>query len=145
MFLHFCIRSKDEWVVEQNEYRFLKASAGDDPLHPPTSGWFFKNTDTREFEEDKSLTCAPSTIAAASCSLIVTLGGRAAEIHGQCQGVYNPTELVSMGRPVSFHKRCHRELHNDFCTRSTRWRAQIKSICSLIAVDSTIVGLSGLR
>ena len=100
MFSHFCIRSKDEWVVERNEYRALKANAGDDPLHPPTTGWLFKKWAKDDFEEDKSLTCAPPQADSSPCCVTVHLSGPAREAVGQCEGVYRTTELMSAGRKV---------------------------------------------
>ena len=103
MFSHFCIRSKDEWVVEQDKYRFLKASAGDDPLHPPTTGWLFRSRNTlfdTVFEEDKSLTCAPPNGASSPCCVTVNICGPAREAVGQCEGVYYSTDLMSAGRKV---------------------------------------------
>ena len=87
-------------MVEQNEYRTLKASVGDDPLHPPTTGWLFKNWGTREFEEDKSLTCAPLDTSSPPCCVTVHLNGPAREAVGQCEGVYYSTDLMSAGRKV---------------------------------------------
>ena len=100
MLVHVCIRSKDEWVVEQDGYRALKASARDDPLHPPTTGWLFKNCGTDESEEDKSLTCAPLDTSSPPCCVTVHLNGPAREAVGQCEGVYRSTELISRGRKV---------------------------------------------
>ena len=100
MFSHFCIRSKDEWVVERNEYRTLKASARDDPLHPPTTGWLFKKWAKDDFEEDKSLTCAPPQADSSPCCVTVHLSGPAREAVGQCEGVYHSTDLMSAGRKV---------------------------------------------
>ena len=87
-------------MVEQNEYRTLKASVGDDPLHPPTTGWLFKNWARDEFEEDKSLTCAPLDTSSPPCCVTVHLSGPAREAVGQCEGVYRTTELMSAGRKV---------------------------------------------
>ena len=86
-------------VEQNNEYRVLKASAGDDPLHPPTTGWLFKNWEL-EFEEDKSLTCAPLDTSSPPCCVTVHLSGPAREAVGQCEGVYRTTELISWGRKV---------------------------------------------
>ena len=87
-------------MVEQNEYRALKASVGDDPLHPPTTGWLFKNWATGKFEEDKSLTCAPLDTSSPPCCVTVQLSGPAREAVGQCEGVYYSTDLMSAGRKV---------------------------------------------
>ena len=87
-------------MVEQNEYRTLKASARDDPLHPPTTGWLFENWDTYDFEEDKNLTCAPLDASSPPCCLTIDLSGRARDAVGQCEGVYHSTELMSSGRKV---------------------------------------------
>ena len=87
-------------MVEQNGYRTLKASTGDDPLHPPTTGWLFKKGAEDEFEEDKSLTCAPLDTSSPPCCVTVHLNGPAREAVGQCEGVYRSTELMSAGRKV---------------------------------------------
>ena len=87
-------------MIEGNEYRALKANAGDDPLHPPTTGWLFKNWARDEFEEDKSLTCAPLDTSSPPCCVTVHLSGHAREAVGQCEGVYHTTELICRGRKV---------------------------------------------
>ena len=87
-------------VEQNNEYRVLKASAGDDPLHPPTTGWLFKNWARDDFEEDKSLTCAPPQADSSPCCVTVHLSGPAREAVGQCEGVYHSTDLMSAGRKV---------------------------------------------
>ena len=87
-------------MVEQNEYQTLKASAGDDALHPPTTGWLFKNRGANDYEEDKSLTCAPLDTSSPPCCVTVHLNGPAREAVGQCEGVYRSTELISRGRKV---------------------------------------------
>jgi len=97
----FSIRSKDEWVVELNGYyRALKANVGADPLLPPTTGWLFRDWDTRDFEEDKSLTCVPPEASSPPCCLTIHLTGPAKDAVGQCEGVYQSTELMSKGRKV---------------------------------------------
>ena len=96
----FSIRSNDEWVVELGTYRALKASVGADPLLPPTTGWLFNNQDTKDFEEDQSLTCAPPLASSPPCCLTIHLTGPAKDAVGQCEGVYQSTELMSMGRKV---------------------------------------------
>ena len=87
-------------MIEQDEDRTLKASAGDDPLHPPTTGWLFKNWAENKFEEDKSLTCAPLDTSSPPCCVTVHLSGPAREAVGQCEGVYYSTDLMSAGRKV---------------------------------------------
>ena len=87
-------------MVERNEYRTLKASARDDPLHPPTTGWLFKKWARDEFEDDKSLTCAPPDTSSPPCCVTVHLEGPAREAVGQCEGVYHSTEQMSAGRKV---------------------------------------------
>ena len=97
----FSIRSNDEWVVElDGYYRVLKASVGADPLLPPTTGWLFNNQDTKDFEEDQSLTCAPPLASSPPCCLTIHLTGPAKAAAGQCEGVYHSTELMSDGRKV---------------------------------------------
>ena len=96
-----CIRCKEEWLVEKEGYTTsLKASVGADPLLPPTTGWLFKNWRTGEFEEDASTTCTPFS-SSPPCCLTVTLSGAAKEAHGDCEGEYKSTGLISMGRPVN--------------------------------------------
>ena len=95
-----CIRSKDKWLVEMEEYpTSLKANVGADPFLPPTTGWLFY----REYlKEDPSLTCTlPST--SPPCCLTVTLSGAAKEAQGDCEGEYNSTGLISMGRKVNLY------------------------------------------
>ena len=87
-------------MVEQNEDRALKANAGDDPLHPPTTGWLFRKSVRDEFEEDKSLTCAPLDTSSPPCCVTLHLNGPAREAVGQCEGVYYSTDLMSAGRKV---------------------------------------------
>ena len=97
----FSIRSNNEWVVELGgDYKALKANVGADPLLPPTTGWLFKNLDTRDFEEDQSLTCAPPEASSPPCCLTIHLTGPAKDAVGQCEGVYQSTELMSNGRKV---------------------------------------------
>ena len=94
-------RSGDKWLVGEKGYRaFLKASVqGEEPNQPPTTGWKFYNWETRKYEEDPGLTCTiPAT--SPSCCLTVSLSGRAKELQGKCEGKYESTGLISMGREV---------------------------------------------
>ena len=95
-----CLRSKDEWLVEKKAYEAsLKASVEADPLLPPTTGWLF-HKGGGDYEEDPSTICTlPSS--SPPCCLTVTLSGAAKEAHGDCEGEYNTTGLISMGRPVN--------------------------------------------
>ena len=77
---------------------YLKASVGDDQLIPPTTGWKFRNTDTKSYEEDQHLRC--SITPASSCSMRVSLKGLAKEFQGECEGEYKETGLRSAGRKV---------------------------------------------
>ena len=98
----FCIRSGDEWLVQEEGYTtaWLKASVGENPFLPPTTGWLFYNMKTRDYEEDPSLRCSlPST--SPPCCLTVTLTGAAKEAHGDCEGEYKSTGLISMGKQVT--------------------------------------------
>ena len=93
-----CIRSKDEWLVEQKEYSTsLKASVGANPFLPPTTGWLFNNRG--HFEADPNTTCTLSSTSP-PCCLTVTLSGAAKEAHGNCAGKYNSTGLISAGKRV---------------------------------------------
>ena len=99
----FCIRSGDKWLVEQKGHGptlSLKSSKEADPFLPPTTGWLFYNEG--DFEEDPSLTCSPPSNSP-PCCLTVTLSGAAKEAHGDCQGEYKSTGLISMGRPVNIY------------------------------------------
>ena len=96
----FSIRSNDKWVVDQGSYRALNANVGADPLLPPTSRWLFNNQDTYNFEEDESLACAPPEASSPPCCLTVHLTGPAKDAVGQCEGVYQSTELISSGKKV---------------------------------------------
>ena len=93
-------RSGNEWLVEQCMYVApLKASAGEDPFIPSTTGWNFYNFDTKEYEEDRQLRCS-STPSSSSCSVTVSLSGLAKEIQRECEGEYKDTGLRSAGRKV---------------------------------------------
>ena len=71
---------------------------GVDPFLPPANGWLFHNG-RGEFVEDPSLTWTlPST--SPPCRLMVTLSGAAKEAHGDCEGEYKSTGLISMGKQV---------------------------------------------
>ena len=94
----FCIRSGDEWQVEEKGYLpSLKSSKEVDPFLPPTTGWLFNGGEV--FEEDPSLTCSPPS-QSPPCCLTVTLSGAAKEAHEDCEGEYKSTGLISTGRPV---------------------------------------------
>ena len=96
----FCIRSGDKWLVEKRGYgASLKTSKEAGCFLPPTKGWLF-NKGRQHFDEDPSLRCSlPST--SPPCCLTVTLCGAAKEAHGDCEGEYKSTGLISMGREVS--------------------------------------------
>ena len=91
------LRSGNEWLV--GEEGLLKASVGDDPTIPPTTGWKFYNFDTKAFEADPLLMCNSSP-PSPSCSITVSLSGLAKEVQGDCEGEYKDTGLRSMGRKV---------------------------------------------
>ena len=91
-------RLGDEWLVGTTGMEaFLKARGKAN--QPPTTGWQFYNCSTHKYEEDGSLTCN-NFIASTPCSLTLSLNGRAKEVQGKCEGVYESTGLVSMGREV---------------------------------------------
>ena len=96
-----CIRSGDKWLVEQKgRGASLRGTVGVNPLLPPTFGWLFYSLKTKGFEEDPSLRCSlPST--SPPCCLTVTLSGAAKEAHGDCEGEYKSTGLISMGKQVT--------------------------------------------
>ena len=108
-YLLSCIRSKDEWLVEQEgDIALMKASMGADPILPPTYGWKFYNWETEKFEKDPSLKLKPPVASSPRC-LTVTLTGPAKEAHGNCEGKYKSTGLISVGRQVMsmFALICH--------------------------------------
>ena len=111
MFPYFCIRSGDEWLVEKEGDLFLKASEANSFL-PPTTSWLLYNGEDEDeededkvdkheedFEEDPSLICSLLSHSP-PCCLTVTLSGAAKEAHGDCEGEYKSTGLISMGRKV---------------------------------------------
>ena len=91
------IRSENNWVVKEigDAVEALTARVEADPVVLlSTNSWLFNNG-----KEDPSLTCSlPST--SPPCCLTVTLSGAAKEAHGDCEGEYKSTGLISMGRPV---------------------------------------------
>ena len=93
-------RSGNEWLVKrEGDLANLKASVGDDQLIPPTTGWKFRNMDTKSYEEDQHLRCS-ITPASSSCSVRVSLKALANEFQGECEGEYKDTGLKSAGRKV---------------------------------------------
>ena len=94
------LRSGNEWRVEREGYAAsLKASVGDDPTIPPTTGWIFYNKSTKAYEEDPLLMCISSP-PSPSCSITVSLSGLAKEFQEDCEGEYKDTGLRSSGRKV---------------------------------------------
>ena len=94
-------RSGNEWLVEDEKYiANFKASVGENPLIPPTTGWNFRNFDTKAYEEDRQLRC--SSTPTSSCSVTVSLIVEAEEylIVEECEGRYKDTGLRSRGRKV---------------------------------------------
>ena len=94
-------RSKDEWLVGgKGGHAWLRASATALSDQPTPDGWKFFNNTTGEWEADKTVSCTipPTSLP---CCLAVSLSGAAKEAHGDCEGEYKSTELMSMGRPVS--------------------------------------------
>ena len=80
-------RSVNEWLVgEEGNEVGLKENVGEDPLIPPTTGWKFYNKDMKAFEEDAHLTyIGPTASESASCSITVSLSGRAKDIQRDCE------------------------------------------------------------
>ena len=99
----FCVRSGDNWLVDQDGTH-MTAGVGADPLLPPTTGWQFydwdRNLNFKEKKEDSTLECSFPT-ASPPCCITVSLSGPAREAHGDCEGEYKSTGLISMGRPVN--------------------------------------------
>ena len=86
----------------------LKASVGGEPNQPPSTGWKFYNLFTGGWQVDATISCS-IYVNSPPCCLTVTLSGAAKEAHGlfgkpigACEGEYNSTGLMSMGRPVIF-------------------------------------------
>ena len=67
-----------------------------EPNQPPYSGWQFLNG--RDFQSDEHLTCSSDPLS--PCSIELSLSGAAKEKHGQCEGMYQSTGLMNMGRQV---------------------------------------------
>ena len=68
------------------------------PNQPPSSGWMV-NTENSTYVVDSTMTCILPT-PTPPCCLTLSLSGQAKELHGQLEGTYTDTGLVSMGRPV---------------------------------------------
>ena len=97
-------RRGGEWLVgkEGGEWlpACLKASVvEDEPDQPPSAGWKFFNFGTKEYDSDESLSCT-EFLNSPPCHLTICLSGRAKEFHGECEGEYEPTKMISMGRTV---------------------------------------------
>ena len=71
----------------------------DEPDQPPSAGWKFFNFGTKEYDSDESLSCT-EFLNSPPCHLTICLSGRAKEFHGECEGEYEPTKMISMGRTV---------------------------------------------
>ena len=103
--LHLSLRREGEWLVgaEGRSARlkaYLKASVvEDEPDQPPSAGWKFFNFGTKEYDSDESLSCT-EFLNSPPCHLTICLSGRAKEFHGECEGEYEPTKMISMGRTV---------------------------------------------
>ena len=124
-------RSGNEWLVEDEKYiANFKASVGENPLIPPTTGWNFRNFDIKEYEEDPQLRCS-STPSSSFCSVTVSLKGWAKELQGECEGDYKDTGLRSVGRKVikMFNMLILCSLR--FTFRCSDWRALLTSATSL--------------
>ena len=98
-------RSGDDWLVGiPGNIAVLKSSVRGNPNQPPRTGWlFFKESKVageNHYKEDPSLTCT-IPVDSPPCCLTVSLSGPAKKAHGDCEGEYKSTELMSMGRPVS--------------------------------------------
>ena len=95
-------RSGDEWLVmlEDHDFAALKASVGDDPNIPPSTGWRSRNSDSDNFEEDSSVICTRPA-GSPPCSVTLKLSGLAKDFQGKCEGEYKDTGLRSAGRQVT--------------------------------------------
>ena len=95
-------RSNDNWIVGEvwgeKIIGLLKAPVSVDPNQPPSTGWKFNNNG--KFEEDQSLTCANQP-ESPCCSITVSLSGEAKKEKSFCEGKYESTGLISMGREVN--------------------------------------------
>ena len=100
--LSFLSRSGDKWLVEIDGNPLLMATAEMEINQPSTTGWLYwsRNATTQNYQEDESVTCT-NHVNSPPCCLTVSLSGAAKEAHGDCEGEYKSTELMSMGRPVS--------------------------------------------
>ena len=56
-------------------------------------------TGINKYVLDSTMTCSLPT-PSPPCRLTLSLSGQAKELHGQLEGTYTDTGLVSMGRPV---------------------------------------------
>ena len=115
------IRSGDNWeVAKQNDPfdPYLTARVGADPLLPPTTGWQFYDW-SGNLKEDSTLECSFPT-ASPPCCITVSLSGPAKEAHGDCEGEYKSTGLISMGRPVNII--INQNLILTFFGRFSNWR-----------------------
>ena len=96
-------RLESEWFVgEENKIALMKAKVGGYPNQPPRTGWRFYNLNHDLYLEDESLTCTndPGSL----CRIVtVSLSGEAKGKMPQCEGMYESTGLISMGRQVSDH------------------------------------------
>ena len=97
-------RSKDEWLVQDSHYwQLLRARVGADQTPSTCTGWKVYTNDDSEYsywDDDQSIICQVY-VSSPPCCLTVSLSGAAKEAHGDCEGEYKSTELMSMGRPVS--------------------------------------------
>ena len=96
-------RFEGEWFVgEEKKIALMKAKVGRYPNQPPRTGWRFYNQNQNLYEEDESFTCTnnPGSL----CHIVtVSLSGEAKGRMPQCEGRYESTGLISMGRQVSDH------------------------------------------
>ena len=96
-------RSGADWLVgEEKKDALVKAPVGVDPKQPPRKGWQFYNKG--KFEKDESLVCSNQPVSPC-CSITVSLTGKAKEEVGYCEGKYESTGLISMGREVNSGKK----------------------------------------
>ena len=95
-------RSNDNWIVGEvwgeKMVALLKAPVSVDPNQPPSTGWQFNNNG--KFEKDESLICTNQAELPCS-SITVSLSGETKEREWYCEGKYESTGLISMGREVN--------------------------------------------
>ena len=126
----------------------------DEPDQPPSAGWKFYNLNTGKYDSDESLICT-EFLNSPPFHLTICLGGRAKEFQGECEGEYEPTKMISMGRTVMIFI-CNKQsppLSQVFKSKVAERFLLVKpgkvswSICSDLSSDKRYIrsGSAGLR